>query len=259
MPSVLIVDAYKSSLVMTSEVFKDKVLGIDLDIARSGEECIAMLNDKTDYDMLVVDFDLPDTDGICLVKYIRKEFSGPILLTAYLDSDINSAIQEELFPYTDVSKVVSKPVKADHLHAMINDFLIEGKRFRKRYASDLGAMLIGKGEGRGKRAPKVKGDVLNISIGGALLKLEDQCKMKIGEEVGLNLVIKEPKKSKVSKKSSKKVAKIDDKVVKAGVTKLKAKIAWADKSKKQAGVYFENLSDRHRKTLESILKSSVEL
>ena len=246
MTSVMIVDAYKSSLVMTSEVFKDKILGVDIDIARSGEECLEKLEEKSSYDMLVVDFDLPDTDGICLVKLLRQRVSVPILLTAYLNNNIKDAIQDELFAYDDVSKVISKPINPDILFDMINNFLIERKRFQKRYASTLSAMLVGKGEGRGKRSPKVKGDLINISIGGALIKLEDTCKMKIGDEVGINISLNNEEAS-------------NREVISAGVAKLKAKIAWADKSKKQAGVYFDKLSDRHRKAIESILKNSTEV
>ena len=62
MTTVLIVDACKPSLVMTSEIFKDKMSGTIVDVAQSGKETIEYLADKTP-DLCVIDFDLPDVDG----------------------------------------------------------------------------------------------------------------------------------------------------------------------------------------------------
>ena len=264
MPSILIADAYKSSLVMTSEVFKDKILGATIFIAKTGKDCLALVEQQK-FDMIVVDFDLPDADGINLTKALRKVYSGPILLTAFPDPLIQKAIENELFPYRDVSEWIKKPVSADVLCEKIDRYLLDGERVRKRYQTSLDAMLIGKGAGRGKRAPKVKGNVINLSIGGALLKLDNQLKMKIGEEVSLNLSLQlgsgPDRKVDVTKKDT--VAKDQNSgesaSVNKGLTKIKAKIAWANKSKKEAGIYFENLTENHRKVLENLLKTSEEI
>lgn len=267
MPSILIADAYKSSLVMTSEVFKDKILGATILIAKTGKECLA-LAEQEKFDMIVVDFDLPDADGINLTKMLRKVYSGPILLTAFPDVVIKKAIESELFPYKDVSEWIEKPVSAEVLSAKIDRYLLDGERVRKRYQTSLDVMLVGKGAGRGKRAPKVKGNVINLSIGGALLKLDNQLKMKIGEEVSLNLGIQAGTGPERNVDASKKPARKKDATselasksspASKGLTKIKAKIAWANKSKKEAGLYFENLTENHRKVLENLLKSSEEI
>ena len=267
MPAILIADAYKSSLVMTSEVFKDKILGAAIFIAKTGKDCLSLVEQQK-FDMIVVDFDLPDADGSNLTKMLRRVYSGPILLTAFPDASIKNAIATELFPYKDVSEWIEKPVSADVLSEKIDRYLLDGERVRKRYQTSLDAMLIGKGAGRGKRAPKVKGNVINLSIGGALLKLDNQLKMKIGEEVSLNLSLQagvgperkvdaETKKAPRNEETANSSA--ENAVVSKGLTKIKAKIAWANKSKKEAGIYFENLTENHRKVLENLLKSSEEI
>lgn len=265
MPSILIADAYKSSLVMTSEVFKDKILGATIFIAKTGKDCLALVEQQK-FDMIVVDFDLPDADGINLTKMLRKIYSGPILLTAFPDPAVKKAIENELFPYRDVSEWIKKPVSTDVLSGKIDRYLLDGERVRKRYQTSLDAMLIGKGAGRGKRAPKVKGNVINLSIGGALLKLDNQLKMKIGEEVSLNLSLqaagleRKVTSKKAARTKEESTKKIDDSsVANKGLTKIKAKIAWSNKSKKEAGIYFENLTENHRKVLENLLKTSEEI
>ena len=269
MPSILIADAYKSSLVMTSEVFKDKILGAAIFIAKTGKDCLSLVEQQK-FDMIVVDFDLPDADGINLTKMLRKVYSGPILLTAFPDSTIQKAIETELFPYKDVSEWIKKPVSAEVLSEKIDRYLLDGERVRKRYQTSLDAMLIGKGAGRGKRAPKVKGNVINLSIGGALLKLDNQLKMKIGEEVSLNLSLQSGPGPALERKSTanQKATRAKEESHKRGhegsavsksLTKIKAKIAWANKSKKEAGIYFESLTENHRKVLENLLKTSEEI
>ena len=151
MSTILIVDAYKSSLVMTSEIFKDKILGATIFIAKNGKECLDLVNEHI-FDMIVVDFDLPDADGITLTKLLRKVYPGPILLTAFPDKNVKHAIETELSHYYDVSGWLKKPLKCDDLCEKIDQFLHEKKRVRKRYSTEIEALLTGKGAGQIGRA-----------------------------------------------------------------------------------------------------------
>lgn len=268
MTAILIADTFKSSIVMTSEIFKDKILGVSIDIVKTGQECLEKLENQ-DFDMIVIDFDLPDTDGVTLSKILRKEYGGPIIITAFPDKVVRNAIEKELFPYNDSLDWIKKPVAVETLNKLIQKYILEKKRVRKRYSTELDALISGKGAGRGKRAPKVKGNVINLSIGGALLNLENQLKMKPGEEISLTLyhAHKETKtketakktkaKATVKKTKAKKVA--PKKPEKTSSSRIKAKIAWSDKQKKQAGISFEGLTENNRKILEGLLRNSSEL
>lgn len=267
MTAILIADTFKSSIVMTSEIFKDKILGVSIDIVHTGQECLEKLESQ-EFDMIVIDFDLPDTDGVTLSKVLRKEYGGPIIITAFPDKVVHTAIEKELFPYHDSLDWIKKPVAVDKLSKLIQKYILEKKRVRKRYSTELDALISGKGAGRGKRAPKVKGNIINISIGGALLNLENQLKMKPGEEISLTLyhAHKESKsKASVKKTKAKTVAKkaktktVAKKPEKTSSSRIKAKIAWADKQKKQAGISFEGLTENNRKILEGLLRNSSEL
>ena len=186
MTKVLIADAIKPSLVMSSEIFKDKIPGAEIIVASSGAEAIEMA-DTQKPDICLVDFDLPDVDGPALVLALRKVYSGPILMTAYPDKNVREVVGDELFAFNDASGWVSKPIKFDELAAKIDKFLIENHRTGRRFSLDLPVQLIAKAAGRGKRAPKSNGKLINLSLGGACLQLESTMKVKKKQEITISI------------------------------------------------------------------------
>ncbi len=247
MTTVLIVDSSKPSLVMSSEVFKDKIPGIIVLVASSGQQALDIL-DKSNVqpnenltvtatpDLCVVDFDLPDTDGITLIHTIRKFYRGPIFLTAYPDAVVKNAIEAELFAYDDAGMWVCKPVRAEALNERIERFLIGKFRVQRRFDFTQKTRLLGKSEGRGKRTPKFPGQVINISIGGACIQLASAAKLKIGEEVSIELPIPKPEKAG------------------AATTQLKSQVVWRTHDGKRIGVAFDKLSDQGHRGLERLLR-----
>ena len=79
MPSILIADACKASLVMTSEAIKDNFTGAVVSIVNKGLDCLEQIKEKK-FDLIIMDFELPDTDAITLTKLTRKFNNTPILL-----------------------------------------------------------------------------------------------------------------------------------------------------------------------------------
>lgn len=242
MTVVLIADASKPSLVMTSEVFKDKVLGTVVDFTQTGKDTIAYLQEKTP-DICIVDFDLPDTDGPALYEAIRKIYKGPVLITAYPDPFVEEAIKNNLFAFNDACSWVRKPVKFDDLSEKIDRFLLSGHRVSKRYSTQVSTQLISKAAGRGKRAPKVEGHVIDMSFGGARIRCGSTLKVKETEELTLSLSIPDsmPRKEKTVKTS------------KLAETKIKATVAWTS-SDGEIGVQFSRLTDVQKKNLEDYFR-----
>jgi len=275
MPTILIADASKASLVMSSEVFKDKIPGAIILVATTGKDCLELAQ-KNAVDMCVVDFDLPDTDGVTLVAAMRKTYRGPILLTAYPDKVVEDAVGGELFAFNDAGGWIRKPVKFDELSAKIDRFLLDRHRLGRRFEFELRTLVVGKGAGRGKRAPKVEGRIVNISLGGLCLALDLPFKMKGGQEFTVAVTLPTSAEMLVAQKqklsteqSSAKGAKASSsgksKTPKAGrgasttaskgvETKLKAKVAWTADGGKMAGMRFDHLTDAQRKTIEGLLR-----
>ena len=266
MPTILIADASKASLVMSSEVFKDKIPGAIILVATTGKDCLELVQ-KNAVDMCVVDFDLPDVDGVTLVAAMRKTWKGPILLTAYPDKVVEHAAQE-LFAFNDAGGWIRKPVKFDELSEKIDRFLLDRHRLGRRFEFEVKTLVVGKGAGRGKRAPKVQGRIVNLSLGGLCIALDAPFKMKGGQEFTVAVTLPtQPAKpaakqdaiqaeSSIKTSAGKKSAPTTKSAKKPkGVeTKLKATVAWTADGGKMAGFKFDGLTDVQRKGIESLLR-----
>lgn len=192
--SIHIIDSSKPSLVMTSEIFKDKIPGAIVSFSLTAKDGIAYLQAKADKaapDLVVVDFDLPDADGVSLIRELRKCYKGPIFLTAFPTDIVKQAVAEELFHYNDSCQWVAKPVRSDDLDRRIEQFIFNRYRLGRRFPVEFTTLLVGKGEGRGKRAPKFDGKVINLSVGGACVSLEGAAKLKNGDEFLVTMAVPE--------------------------------------------------------------------
>lgn len=182
---VHIIDASKASLVMSSEVFKDKIPGSVVSYSLTAKEGLLHLQSRAEQDTptaVVVDFNLPDADGVTLTKELRKFYNGPIFITAHPDKIVDLAVSEELFFYHDACCWIPKPVRFDVLEKRIEQFVINRHRILKRFDVNYPTLIVGKGEGRGKRAPKFDGRLLNISIGGVCMAVNNPAKLRRDEE-----------------------------------------------------------------------------
>lgn len=244
MTTVLIADACKPSLVMTSEVFKDKITGTVVDVAPTGKDAMEYLS-KNQPDLCVVDFDLPDVDGPALIEAIRKVYNGPILMTAYPDQMVNEAVSNHLFAFNDAREWLAKPINCEALVSKIERYLIQGYRVGRRFKSDLEAQVVAKAAGRGKRAPKVEGKLVNLSLGGACLSLSNSPKIALEKDQELTLSFQMPKSEKASKTTN-------------AETKIKANIAWTSPAG-DVGVKFQRLSELQRKELETYFREQPEV
>ena len=66
---------------------------IDLFFAETGEECLEILKKDVKFDLILLDFMLPDTDGITILKQIRsckKHRKTPVIIqTGVIDISAN--------------------------------------------------------------------------------------------------------------------------------------------------------------------------
>jgi CheY-like chemotaxis protein len=244
MTTVLIADACKPSLVMTSEVFKDKIAGTVVDVATTGKDALEYIGARQP-DLCVVDFDLPDVDGATLIEAIRKIYTGPILLTAYPDKLVEEAVSDHLFIFNDASDWIRKPINFDELGEKIDRFLLDGFRIGRRFESSIATQLVAKAAGRGKRAPKVQGKVVNLSLGGACIRLEGQMKMKKAQELTMTLALPMVEGKAPTLQESRPIM---------GETKIKARVAWIN-SKGEVGLQFARLTDVQKKGLENYFRA----
>ncbi len=236
MAKLLIADSSKASLVMSTEVFKEKISGISISVADNGRDFLQMLPEVAP-DIGIVDFDLPDVDGTTLVKYAREIFDGPILLTAYLDDKIKKIINRELFAYEQEGVCIAKPIKFEKMAAAIDRFLVSGKRILKRFQAKGDLRLLHSNE----NISLTKGKLINISVGGACVRYDDEfdasCKNCV---ITLAMRLSQPDSNSMT-------------------TKLPGKICWIDPQQKMLGIKFIQLSEPRKHALEKFLRLSAGL
>lgn len=250
MPNILIVDDSKSSIVMTSEIVKDHVSSVIIDVVPTGKECLERMQQKA-FDLVIVDFDLADADGVSLAKLIRTTFEVPILITAFEEEVVSEAVTTEMFVYSDVCSWVKKPVTAEDLAAKIDKFLIKKHSITKRFMADFPLEIAAGGSTtKTKKPTAVKGRVLDLSIDSIGIRVSEPLKKKIGDEVSLILDFR---------KSPSKSAKLNASQDGEQKTKIKARLVWMDTSKKKAGFKFSQLTEKTIKYIETILRSSKEI
>ncbi len=131
---VLIIDDDEVMLQTASDSLES--LGASTEQARSGPEALGMIEHRhlsgRDYDVIIVDWKMPDIDGIGTIKRIRSEIDKEIpilLISAYDWSDIEEKAKE-----AGADGFVSKPLFRSTLYDRIND--LTGKESRSTEPED---------------------------------------------------------------------------------------------------------------------------
>ncbi|RYZ49617.1 MAG: PilZ domain-containing protein, partial [Proteobacteria bacterium] len=147
----------------------------------------------------------------------------------------------------DASAWVQKPVNFDDLSEKIDRFLVGKYRLERRFDSEFNTQLVGKATGRGKRAPKVGGTIVNISIGGACVKLEGALKVKKAQELTMSIEMPNDKNADAKKKAA---------ATAVNEAKIKAKVAWIN-TRGEIGLEFAKLSDVQKRVLENYFRQKL--
>ena len=245
MPSVLIADACKSSLVMTSEAIKDNFHNSLVSVAPTGKSCFDQLKERA-FDFIVLDFELPDTDAITLTKLIRKEYNTPIIITAYPDKSVKEAISKELFMYADASSWISKPIDIDKLVKQIELVLQHGEGVARSFKTDLSAVLTLQ-KTSGRRVQRVHCQIVDMSLSGVVVNPEGAVKLDQGDRVTLSCKLEHLSEGAGTSQVEKKPKKASD---------LRVNSTVIDKPNKGSllGLEFSEVSDTHKRNLERYLR-----
>jgi PAS domain S-box-containing protein len=116
---VLVVDDSESWLHILDHMFHS--FGLDVDLVKSGKEAIELLRSReSEYDLIVVDWKMPELDGIETCRIMNEElgiFSNKIvLISASSEENLSEAVKNSY-----VDKYLHKPVNP----SILNDILSE--------------------------------------------------------------------------------------------------------------------------------------
>ena len=96
-------------------------IGAEADTVSSGQEAVRLVSEKADYRVVILDWRMPDMDGIEAARQIRGKVGGevPILLiSAYDWSDLEDTARE-----AGVNGFISKPLFRSTLYEKLNEML----------------------------------------------------------------------------------------------------------------------------------------
>ena len=113
-------------------LLQTKSWGMQPTVAFSAKEALGIIyNESEPFDLALLDFQMPEMDGIMLAKEIRGKYNFPMIL-------LSSISREELGnPEKYFEACLTKPVKASHLYNKILDLfgkkaVFEPKRFSQK-------------------------------------------------------------------------------------------------------------------------------
>ncbi|MDH4136962.1 MAG: response regulator [Anaerolineae bacterium] len=113
---ILLVDDSPDVTRVCAQILSDE--GFEVDVAYRGRQALSMLKEKGDYDVLIVDFALPDISGLDLLHSLEKDIPA-ILISGYLSkSEMNTisrledlAVLRKPFPITALVSAVKRVLR----------------------------------------------------------------------------------------------------------------------------------------------------
>lgn len=126
-PLILVVDDNMVNRQVAGEILKKS--GCEVDLAVNGQDAINKAS-KKDYDIIFMDIQMPDMDGVTATKKIRKIRNGKVgpvvAMTAYSMKE-----DKERFITSGLDDYISKPIKAQTLLNKIRDLMHMGKKINE--------------------------------------------------------------------------------------------------------------------------------
>lgn len=121
MGRILVVEDISSNYILIEELLSD--YDISLDWAKDGKSFHEIINKSKNYDLILMDLMLPDTDGIELTKFlINNNIKVPVVfISAYTERC------EEIFEL-GVEYFINKPILKDLFFSILGKFVALEKK-----------------------------------------------------------------------------------------------------------------------------------
>lgn len=117
---ILLAEGFEPSQKVMIEILK--LLGWKYDTANNGYDTILLLKDKN-FDLLLLDLELPQLDGFETIEHIRRKLEYPIntipvmaMINRDFSSDFNQTYKDEGF-----DEIIVKPFSIDELDEKIKE------------------------------------------------------------------------------------------------------------------------------------------
>ncbi len=118
-PSILLVDDNATNRKVAGQILSKA--GCLISMAESGKKAISLVADNTHFDLILMDIQMPEMDGVETTQYLRSHFKNipPILaMTAYAMKE-----DRERFLKAGMNDYISKPIRAESLINKIQEWI----------------------------------------------------------------------------------------------------------------------------------------
>jgi two-component system response regulator TrcR len=116
---ILLVDDSPDVTRLCVQILSDE--GFEVDVAHRGRQALSMLKEKDDYDVLIIDFALPDVSGLDLLHSLERDRPA-IFISGYLSEKEMDTISRR-----EGIAVLTKPFPITALVAAVKRVLQEQK------------------------------------------------------------------------------------------------------------------------------------
>ena len=121
LPPVRVLLADDDPVLRETAVDALRSIGAEADTAASGAEAVRMVSDRSDYQAVILDWKMPDMDGIEAARQIRARVGGGVFIllsSAYDWSDMEEAARK-----AGINGFIGKPLFRSTLYARLNELL----------------------------------------------------------------------------------------------------------------------------------------
>ncbi len=134
---ILVAEDNPVNQMLLSELLKE--YGVEADFVEDGEEAVKAV-DKEDYDLVLMDIDMPKMDGLEATRIIKKKkpYLPIVALTAHVIPEM-----KESFLKAGMDDYIPKPIERDHLKKVFEkiDFYVKKNQTEKMKRRDIDEIL----------------------------------------------------------------------------------------------------------------------
>lgn len=113
---ILIIEDNEPTRLLLEDALRDK--GYETSIAKDGQEALSILGDNHSFSLIITDLQMPNMDGIELIRRVRENDKTIAILVLTTNS-----LQKQIAKESGASGYMIKPFSMKHLVSAIEELL----------------------------------------------------------------------------------------------------------------------------------------